>query len=194
MEVPMRAHRLRAYAQGELDYLCGLYAIINGLRHTFGPAHWFRGRDYLWLSQQLIRELDKAGHLQEVMTEGFKRKQVSRLLRVSQSIVAARWGCTFSVHRPFVDKPKAPLADIIETIRKHQQQQSRSVVIRVSGHWSVVRQTTDTRFDMLDSFEYHRLRFADIRVGKPRTSADDEDWYWISPATVFLLSEDAERH
>lgn len=76
------------------------------------------------------------------------------------------------------------------------------VVRRTEFPWNNLVKTTvavmdgfdyATRFDMLDSYEYHRLRFRDVRVGKPKTSLDDEDWYWLNPATVFLLSENAER-
>jgi hypothetical protein len=155
------------------------------------PAHRFRGAESWWLFQQLARRLEKAGRLQRAMAEGFRRNQVSWMLKASQSIIAANWGYTLTVHRPFHAKPAPRRAEFIETIRDHQRQPSRSVVIHFSGHWSVVQRTTATRFNMLDSFEYRRLCFADIRVGKPRTLADEENWFWLPPSYVFLLSDDS---
>jgi hypothetical protein len=43
-DATMRKYKPRAYAQGELDNLCGVYAVVNAVRHTLGPVQHFRGR------------------------------------------------------------------------------------------------------------------------------------------------------
>lgn len=179
----MHTYRPRAYAQGELDNLCGLYAVINGIRHALHPIHRLSGNEYLWLFQVLAQ----SDELDRVISLGFNRRQVASLLKASKTIALDRWGCRVDSTRPFRTDPTRRLAPIIETIKHHESVPGRSVIFRFSGHWSVVKHAGENRFDMLDSYEYHRIRYDELRIGKPQTRRDDADWYWLSPSSIFLL-------
>ena len=184
----MRTYRPRAYAQGELDNLCGLYAVINGLRHAIQPERRLSGHDYLWLFQELIHKLAESNELDDVISNGFSRKQVDTLLKASQTIALERWGQFVEVERPFRKERPPRKASVVEAIRQHQRKRGRSVILQFSEHWSVVKRVTETRFDLLDSYEYRRLRIDELRIGVPITPTDDANWYWLSPASVFLVS------
>ena len=72
----MTSFKPRAYAQGELDVLCGLYAVVNAVRHSVGPVRPFRGTECVWLFGELVAYLDRTKNLTNAIINGLTRPYV----------------------------------------------------------------------------------------------------------------------
>ena len=180
----MVAYKPRAYAQGELDYLCGLYAVINAVRHTIGPVRRFGGSECLWLFDELVGELARRRLLAPTMMMGMNQRHVGVLLRTSQAVIASQFGFSFSVRKPFHRRSQVSRRHIMATIRQHQN--AGAVLIGLGMHWSVVEAVTPAGLRLLDSFKYRHVHFRRLIVGRPR-HPDQEERDWILPSSLHLL-------
>ena len=180
----MRTYKPRAYEQGDLDLLCGLYAVVNAVRHTLGPCAPFRGRDCLWLFGQLVERLNKEKLLARSLVRGMTARQVSLLLHESRGLVAARYGVTFDVVRPRVRVRRVP--QLKRFVRRALARPGTAVLMRFTDHWSVVRRVTPVSLRLLDSAGYHRVRDDDLLLGRPRRPADRDKDYVVT-STIYLL-------
>jgi len=181
----MRTYKPRAYEQGDLDLLCGLYAVVNAVRHTLGPCAPFRGRDCLWLFGALVERLDKKKLLARALVRGMTSRQVSLLLRESRSLVAARHGFTFDVVRPLA-RARVRRVPQLERFVRRSLGPGTVVLMRFTDHWSVVRYATRTSLRLLDSAGYRRVRYDELLLRRPRRPADRDKDY-VLPAVIYLL-------
>ena len=117
----MTSFKPRAYAQGQLDVLCGLYAVVNAVRQAAGPVRPFRGKECFWLFGELVAYLDQTKSLRRALTDGLTRPHVSNLLRASDKALAKRFGVSLRYVRPFHGKSKIRLSKIINAVKAHQR-------------------------------------------------------------------------
>ena len=186
----MTSFKPRAYAQGELDILCGMYAVVNATRQAVGPVRPFRGKECLWLFGKLVAHLDRTKRLTRALTDGLNRRQVGKLLDASEKALAKRFGVSLSHKRPFHGKSSIRLSKIINAVKGHQRLPATAVLIGFSGHWSVVQSVSKTGFRLLDSAGYDRLAFNDVVVGVPK---DPDKTHWIFPPTRIYLLQCKDR-
>jgi len=188
----MRAYKPRAYEQGDLDFLCGLYAVVNAVRHTLGPCAPFGGRDCLWLFGRLAEQLHKDRSLARALVRGMTAVQIGLLLREGRRLVAARHGFTFDYTRPLARAPVRRIPQLKRFVRRALARPGTAVLMRFTDHWSVVRRVTPAGLRLLDSAGYHRVRDDDLLLRRPRRPADRDKDY-VVPSTIYLLRYRAER-
>lgn len=93
---------MRAYYQGEIDYFCAVYAIINACRHAAIGKHRFGFREGCRFYQHMMQWLFDHEHLIPVMYHGTDFELMGELLKVAKSILRKIMGCacTSSVPLP----------------------------------------------------------------------------------------------
>lgn len=86
MKRTKRQHRAepKPFQQGGLDYMCGVYAVVNGVRLCARP-YWPMGHTRAAsLFADLCWKLDHHGKLWVTMTEGMGDRYLQMLLRRAQ--------------------------------------------------------------------------------------------------------------
>jgi len=182
----MRSYTPKAYEQGDLNRLCGLYAVVNAIRHAIGPFESFRGRQSRWLFQQLILALDLRGELGSAIVDGLSTRTVQFLLRVSQKALAEKYDYTFVYRCPFHRRKSVRLPDFVRTIAETCRP-GCSVLARFCDHWSVIERTTSGAFCLLDSVHFKQVRHRGLLL--TCASADtDLNREWVTPGTLHFLT------
>lgn len=166
---------MRALRQGELDALCGVYALINAIEiaGVTGPRSELHRRLFRRLTVGLpCDRLQSAMHLgldaEDLLTTG---ERAFKWLRRS-------YGLTLSLSQPLSTEDSDDLATFIEAVKGWTERSDMAVIVNVHlpglSHWTVVKRIRNKTMEVRDSGRLKTLsleRFSLTR-GRFRFSAD----------------------
>ena len=134
------------FSQGDLDCLCGLYAIINTVHYLRGPL----GIDHATgLASSLTRELAVCDGLEDVMAEGMLQQ---RLVKLMASPVIAKF--SLRRYKPFHRRSDVALDEFWQTIATWTANNG-VVIMGDAWHWTLVRAVSGDRLYLFDSSHRH---------------------------------------
>lgn len=140
----------KIYHQGNVDYLCGLYASINAtLLSTDKLATFSRAKVRSWF-QSIIADLSKHRKLLAVHKEGSDIEMMESYIKIIQAQMPEKINLTY--YKPFLKNTRTSTA--IKKISVISTQPNTAVIIGISGlyeHWSLVAKTTADRIYLNDS-------------------------------------------
>lgn len=151
-------HQLDPLRQGQLDGLCSLYAIINGLRLACAGTVSITRRKNKDLFALGLAFLGRKGELHEVVAEGLRRRRRQALAHhLAQAISCS--GRQVTIERP--DKAeRSSLEDVFHWITASLNQ-NKPVLIPLMGalnHLTVVWGISEERLFLFDSGGRHHVR------------------------------------
>ena len=176
---PSQEWRRRAYVQGGLDGLCGIYATINALQHL-------RGKN---LGEKPAGELFKhlvgavAHKFPDLLWEGTGMPEVRAILDHANAWARTNYG--FAIERSEPLLKNAPNRDNQYWARLDELLSVPKRVLIVGlkepwEHWSVLTNVTPRSLKFFDSIAIKVARRGDFSLRKKAT-------YRIDPHQVFLL-------
>jgi hypothetical protein len=173
---------LAPYQQGELDALCGLYAIINATRLALSPTRCMKSADFGHFFNFLIGRLHADRMLLYAITGGLSPMVVSRLLVKADRWLGRRFGVTLQYERPHYLKPNASRTRVVRSIARHLAEPNTSAIVVLDGgerywHWSVVKKVTTASLILFDADGMKRVSFAHAARGRIH----------LQPRDVYLL-------
>lgn len=167
---------MRAVKQGELDALCGIYALINALEvaGVTGPR--------LPMHKQLFRRLTlglPAERLQAAMFDGLDSEDLLETGKRAFRWLGRRHKIRVSLERPWHDEDFPTVDAFLASVRETARSPTAAVILNVHlpglSHWSVVRRFDGRRALLRDSGNLRQLeldRFS-LDRGRYRFSAID---------------------
>lgn len=161
---------LTPYRQGDIDALCGLYAIINAVQLAVYPRRLRRSERHALFSCGL-KELERRGMLHATLTGGMHFKLWHRLCRVVVANAAELTGELLEVVLPLPGTIRTT-EDALRLIRHHLRR-GRPVLIELRGrlnHWTVVISITDARITFFDSSEHRWLHLQSVGLVRGRAA------------------------
>jgi hypothetical protein len=171
--------------QGDLDSLCGLYAVINAVRKAAKDVQPIRDEDCIWLFNRLIATLDdQKDTLRHAVIDGLTQRDVGRLLAATNELVQKRFKATLSYQRPFWRKRNVGVKSLCRLLAFHEQEPATALLVGFSEHWSVIDSITRSGLRLLDSSNYGRLPFNKLAVTYQTHLAKR---HCLQPSCVWLL-------
>lgn len=149
---------MKAYTQGEIDYFCGVYAIINACRRMMSRRRPFSYNDGCLFYQHLMDKLIAEGRIAEVLHHGTNYDLLRSLLEEARVYVRETFGAELSFDQPYAGTDKT-LEQTAEEIGEALNNPVHSYIIRfnnreVGDHWSVISQRSRNSFRLFDSYAY----------------------------------------
>jgi hypothetical protein len=151
------------FHQGELDGLCGLYAIVNATRLAMWPSNRMKSADCKDFFEFLVACLHKKGMLFTAMTNGMSPRLVSKLLRQSDHWLKRNYDVRLRIKRLRHLKPDAPRIRVVVALASHLRQPNTAALVAVEcghAHWTVVRKVAAGSLLMFDSAGMKRISLA----------------------------------
>jgi len=178
-----RQMRLRV-RQGDLDGLCGVYAIINAVSLVCG----LNQKKQHQLFKSLLRTLEKNHYAAKAVLTGTGRKHLRRMLREAMHYMADAQDTAIKVSPLFPDKAHVNVADYWQGIRAFlsASDETRAVIVGISGrieHWTCVRSVTRHSLCLSDSNATRYIRKRSCRTGKPK-----QTHYYLIPSEAWGIS------
>ena len=168
----------KPYQQGDLDGLCGVYALVNAVDYLCGPLSNRKARQ---LFQQILKHLETKAPLASRCCHGIVINDIAGILK---SVVCQQY--PIQRFKPFHRQPWVNKQRYIKILREFLQQPNAIVLLALEGyhsHWTLVRQITDKKLVTYDSSE---IRYVLINscsmINDPL-----EKRHWLMPAHTYLL-------
>jgi len=168
----------KPYRQGDLDGLCGVYALVNAVDYLCGPLSNRKARQ---LFQQILTHLEARAPLASRCTYGIVINEIAGILKfvICQHYPIQRY-------KPFHRQPWVNKSRYIQTLRTFLQQPNTIVLLALEGyhgHWTLVHQITDKTLMTYDSSE---IRY--VLINSCSMINDPvEKRHWLMPAHTYLL-------
>ena len=164
------AREIRPLEQGNLDGLCGLYAIINAVRVAVYPE--------LTLSNSVSKRLFECGlillgrkkKLRHTIVNGIDHALWLVMCRAVVAEAEKITGYRLVVSQLFRHERSWHTRDVIRGIASSVRR-NQPVIICLEGrldHWSVVTQCTPTRFNLFDSAHCRWICVGSLTSSTPR--------------------------
>ena len=178
----------RAYRQGDLDGLCGVYSVINAVRALCPEVD---SDAAAWLFETLIQVLPTTGaHPSTAVANGIGRTTLASLIAEAISYIDDEYDIGLAVRR----LPKA----LRRTSELDQLWQSLAATVSPTcvavlglggrhSHWTVAVRVSPRQIRLFDSGTMGVLRRSQCTVGKALTR------YGISPPHVFLIEREDDE-
>ncbi len=174
------ARRNRAYRQGDLDGLCGVYAVVNALRHVLQ----LRDEQCQKLFEKLIKALEQdCSPLHPALLRGMYFPQLKRL-----TVAASQWhiqgqGLTFRARSLRLKRNQRTLPHLWAALDEEVGPTCVAIVgvTGVTDHWYVVYRTTPKTLWLLDSSGQSRISRSRCTVRSTTTR------YWLDSSDILLI-------
>ena len=141
----------RPFEQGDLDGLCGVYAVVNATRLAARLHRRLSAADCADLFAALLAELADEGRLRGFVTHGLGPRVMARLLRRSGRWLRKRHGLALEVRRPFARRDQPGPDACLRVLAGHLARPGTAAIVGSDEHWTVVRGVTPKRLLLADS-------------------------------------------
>lgn len=175
--------QIKAFEQGELDGLCGIYSIINSIHALHGPLNQPTA---FQLFMRVIKHLEQqANPLLVRLEEGTTTPELSKGLCSASSHYPIRWA------RPFHQRKNISLDDYWQHAQQFIADQQGVFIINVVkghvlDHWTLAHRISDKSIFLLDSAGFKRLYRRNCTV----TQEQHSNRIWLNPSCSFFIWKD----
>ena len=177
------SRKLEPLGQGDLDYLCGIYASINAIRLVYAPTARLLEREDSQLFKLAVEELAVKGKLAPAMVSGIEAAALFPVLERLVRSIRPRSKRRLTIIRP---RHRHDTGDLLSFIQLHLDR-AEPAIVRVKGawqHWSVITAITSRKIFLFDSYGRRHICLSELSVdprGEPAR-------FHIVRTGVFILS------
>ncbi len=178
----------RPFEQGDLDGLCGVYAVVNATRLAARPHRRLSAADCADLFAALLAELADEGRLRGFVAAGLGPRVMNRLLRKAGRWLRKRHGLALEVSRPFAKRGQPEPEECLRVLAGHLARPGTAAIVGSDEHWTVVRAVTPRRLLLADSAGRRHLAAA---VSPDATGTGSASRPWL-PGMLLLEASPPE--
>ena len=168
-----RAKReLQPLEQGDLDAMCGLYAVINAVRLVVYPDHiltpYMLGR----LFERGLGTLSHKRKLKHTVAHGIDNALWLLMCRAVVAEAETLVGCRIAIGHLVGPDRRWRTRNVVRSITRAVDQH-RPVLICLEGqlgHWSVVVSSSAMRFYLFDSAGYHWISISSLTASARKSN------------------------
>lgn len=180
------------YRQGQLDSLCGIYAVINSTKAMADRNAVRISRDECQALFVLLCEvLADDGRLAVALTRGTWIRTVQKMARAAHQWAGERHGLCLRSVRAFNTEPRG-LEEYWSQVQAHAQRfGSGSVLLGMGGrhdHWSCIRSMNERTISLVDSAGIQRLHRDRCTIA----TAAGRRHHTLWPTQTLLISDDGK--
>lgn len=180
--------KLKAYYQGEIDYFCAIYAIINTIRLAAVRYHRFSFKEGCRFYQHMVQYLFDRGKFLEVLYSGTSLELMDELLGEARKYLFDVFGLKMRWKYPLKCKDMS-VVRAGEYIGHYLSRRDTSCIMRlhnkdVGDHWSVVRKRAFSyKLRLFDSYFYPGI---DVKKSTWEPYCDDGLHHIVKSGVIFI--------
>ncbi len=186
-----RPQPIRPLLQGQLDGLCGCYAIINAIRLVLRPGGIrFSESDCRELFYALMLEADETVGAIHATACGIDTKPFCKILKAAERHLRDEHEIGICAAPLLGLKERPPVTRTLAKIGHTVRQPGSTVIASFEGrldHWTVIRRVSDQWLELFDSSVFSRLSVGHCRMSYESRSRNGTE-HIIHPRSIFRLS------
>jgi hypothetical protein len=168
--------------QGQLDALCGVYAIVNAVSHV-GKLP-LSARKHLF--KKLLKVLQHQSMLISAIMKGTEAEDIQRMLSEAIQVMQTKYGMSFCMTRVFPFDEAISDENYWDGLRQSLQVEPSALIIGMQGkfdHWTCVIGVSDDHCTLMDSGGMRGLKHHNCRIGTERQTS----FYCLDPTHVWSV-------
>lgn len=152
------------WRQGELDLLCGVYAVVNSIKIAapfISPAK----SHFDEVFYAVARALEECPSSHTFLSYGLNRRSLGVALNAAGEWLESSFGCQLDTSWPYYRWPDVKSAHVFSRIQDHLAIPNTAAIVCVAGqidHWTVVSDVTARRVWLFDSIGMKFIRRSSI--------------------------------
>lgn len=159
---------MKAYYQGQIDYFCAIYAIINATRIAATATHRFNYKQSCAFFQHLIQYLYDNDKFIEVLYNGTSLDLMDDLLTETRQYLKDTYAMNFHFKK-IIDNKKYSVTQLGDYISAYLKRANTSCVIRMyneelGDHWTVAQNKKSTILKLFDSYFHKQIDLAETTL------------------------------
>lgn len=180
------------YKQGDLDGLCGVYAVINAIGSIL-PDFWDLHGFLSELFKVCIDKLDRRTDLAKTIVSGTSIHMIKEMLNdckeyMENNRMNNNYSHKYTLNYEFLCKNRVRANAIINDIRNDLSKFNNTAIIlgirgRNFAHWTTINKEFIKTIKFHDSDELHKIKIDEIYAGKSSKSKS----YYIDPDEVISV-------
>lgn len=152
---------MKAYYQGEIDYFCGVYAIINAVRIAAQPVHDFTYHEGCLFFQHLVSFLYKNEKFLKVLHHGTSYQLMYELLAETKKYLFKQYRLKLH-YKKLLSFSDLPDKNLWIYIQRYLREPNTSTILRLHNtalgdHWTVAQRQTSNILKLFDSYFYPQI-------------------------------------
>jgi len=181
---------MQPYRQGEIDFFCAIYAIINSARVACTRIRRLNFSESCEFYQHLMQHLYDRGEFINVLYHGTEYKLMDELLDAADKYLQNKYNIRLLYTHPFQYRDLS-LSRAFLFIKKYLSGPGTSCIIRLDNrivfdHWSVLNKTDNKFFGLFDSYGYSGMDFKKS-IWNSGTTVADKNATLISKQGIILI-------
>lgn len=168
----------KPFQQGDLDGLCGVYALVNAVNYLCGPLS---NREARQLFKQILAYLEGKAPLASRCSNGIVINEVAGILK---TVICKQY--PIQRFKPFHRLPGVNKQRYIQTLSEFLDEPNSIVFLALEGHhghWTLVYRITGKRLLIYDSGAIRYVLIQSCSMVSDRA----EKRHWLMPAHTYLL-------
>ena len=194
----MSADQVNPWQQGELDGLCGIYSIINAMKHlALSRGMEFSDPAGTILFRRMVRYLHKRNKLPHALWDGTSFTHVKDFIAEADRFMKREYGLELT-YKTLARKGQITRKDVFWRVLDGalRGDETRGFGLETphpkvallglglpSPHWTLAYQVTNRSIRLIDSGSRYNLKYSQCTLGVSKS----ESWV-IEPEHTFLLS------
>jgi len=178
----------RAYKQGDLDSLCGVYGIVNACRYACRSKGIHLDGEELFVC--LIEALDSLKKVKEALYDGIGMRDMNFLFDVTKRHLLDKADLDFRVERPLLKIPEYDASLAFAIVRSHLRLPGASALMDFEmtnrRHYTVIRDVKRSRVRFSDSAPTRPERISDFEL-KKRNARPRRSTIWFTRTGIVLI-------
>jgi hypothetical protein len=157
----------RPFQQGNLDGLCGIYALINAIRLATADHLHLSNNEWMGVFGSLLAQADRHTGATDLVTGGIGTRRLIALTRYAIDHMANHHGIELTMSRPLIELERPSKRKLIAKLRRLVGRPASAVLFGLGGHldhWTVVCSVSDRSLGLFDSSGLHRIRIDHCRT------------------------------
>jgi hypothetical protein len=180
---------MRPLTQGELDGLCGVYAVVNAIKYLYN----LKQVELENIFKEILKRLEEEHKLSQFIYEGLSGRNISQIL--NYDFIQDKFPVK---EKPFHKQKKEDLPVFWDILKTTLEDDGGVFIVSISkwdyynndtffDHWSTVYKLTDKRIFFYDSDHLKRLDRSNIIINYEYN--DSSRPYFISPSYTYYLNK-----
>ncbi len=152
---------MKAFYQGQIDYFCAIYAIINATRIAAGAKPRFTYKQSCAFFQHLMQYLYDNDKFLEVLHHGTSLELMDDLLAETRKYLKQTYKINFHYKKVITYKKKS-VSNLGNYINAYLKRPNTSCIIRMHStemgdHWTVAKNKQSSILNLFDSYFYKQI-------------------------------------
>jgi len=152
---------MKAFYQGQIDYFCAIYAIINATRIATGKIPRFTYKQSCAFFQHLMQYLYDNDKFLDVLYHGTSIELMNDLLAETKKYLQETYNISFH-YKKIISYKKLSVSQIGNYIDAYLKHPNTSCIIRMHNaemgdHWTVAQNRQSSILKLFDSYFYKQI-------------------------------------